>query len=225
MSASQNTRIVHCEDALAWLEAQPVQQGCSFITSMPDVSEFPKLTLEEWKSWFTAAAALVLSRCPDDGVAIFYQTDIKVDGAWVDKSFLVQKAAEQTGHALLWHKMVCRSNPGLTTYGRPGYSHLLCFSKIVRIDLARCCTDVLPQAGDTTWKRGMGTEACLHACRFVLENTATRTIVAPFCGHGTVLAVANQLGLGGIGIERSPKRARKARAVTFEGNQLQCHPH
>jgi hypothetical protein len=35
-----------------------------------------------WKDWFTSAAAAVLSRCPDDGVAIFFQTDIKV-GMWI----------------------------------------------------------------------------------------------------------------------------------------------
>jgi hypothetical protein len=30
-----------------------------------------------------AAAGLVLSRCPDDGVAIFFQTDIKVRTLWL----------------------------------------------------------------------------------------------------------------------------------------------
>jgi hypothetical protein len=55
-----------------------VLEGCSFITSMPDVSELFPMSLSEWRGWFTAAAALVLGRCPDDGVAIFFQTDIKV---------------------------------------------------------------------------------------------------------------------------------------------------
>jgi hypothetical protein len=45
---------------------------------MPDVSELFPMSLPDWREWFTAAAALVLSRCPDDGVAIFFQTDIKV---------------------------------------------------------------------------------------------------------------------------------------------------
>lgn len=59
----------------------------------------------------------------------------------------------------------------------------------------------------------MGVEACLTACRFVLENTSTRTLVNPFCGHGTVLAVANHLGLDAVGVELSRKRAKKARAL------------
>lgn len=210
MSSTDN-RIVHCEDALAWLERQPVLSGCSLIASMPDISEFPGLSLEQWQSWFVTTAKLILSRTPDDGVAVFYQTDIKVEGTWVDKGYLVQKAAEQFGHALLWHKIVCRRLPGTVTFGRPGYSHLLCFSRGVRADLSRSLVDVLPDAGPSTWTRGMGIEACRLACKFILENTATRTIVNPFCGHGTVLAVANEMGLAAVGVELSAKRARKAR--------------
>jgi len=209
----QGKRTVHCADALAWLEAQGVLAGCSLITSMPDVSEFPSLSLDGWKDWFVRTAALVLSRCPEDGVTLFYQTDIKKDGTWVDKGYLCLKAAEALGHELLWHKVVCRSPPGTITFGRPAYSHLLCFSRGLRADLSKSTADVLPQAGEVTWTRGMGVQACLVACRYVLENTPTRTIVDPFCGHGSVLAVANWLGLDAIGVELSHKRARKARAL------------
>ena len=190
------------------------------ITSMPDYSEFssqdPAMSLEDWKSWFTRAASLVLSRCSDEGVTIFFQTDIKKDGTWVDKGYLCQKAAEELGHSLLWNKVVCRTAPGSVTYGRPSYSHMLCFSKNVRADVALSTMDVLPRAGETTWTRGMGLEACLAACRFVLESTATRTVVDPFCGHGTLLAVANSLGMDAIGVELGRKRANKARALTMD---------
>jgi hypothetical protein len=70
---------------------------------------------------------------------------------------------------------------------------------------------VLPDAGEVTWTRGMGVQACLLACRFILEHTPTRTVVDPFCGHGTALAVANALGLDAVGVELSRKRAKKAR--------------
>jgi len=77
--------------------------------------------------------------------------------------------------------------------------------------------DVLPLAGPVTWTRGMGLEACRMACKFVTDNTATRTIVDPFCGHGTVLAVANEMGLNAIGVELSRKRAKMAERLTVEG--------
>lgn len=183
---------------------------------MPDISEFPLFTLADWKTWFTQTAALVLSRCPDNGMTIFYQSDIKVDGAWVDKGYLCQKAAEEQGHELIAHKIICRVPAGTQTYGRPAYSHLLCFSKGIRIETKKSTMDVLPLAGPVTWTRGMGLEACRMACKLVTDNTATRTIVDPFCGHGTVLAVANEMGLKAIGVELSRKRAKIADLLTVE---------
>jgi hypothetical protein len=57
---------------------------------------------------------------------------VQVDGAWIDKGYLVQKAAEQTGHSLQWHKLVCRVPPGVATFGKPSYHHMLCFSKVTQ---------------------------------------------------------------------------------------------
>ena len=212
------SRIVHHEDALAWLARSGPISGASFIASLPDWSEFGTLPLKDWKDWFVRAARLTLESCPDDGVVIFYQTDIKVDGFWVDKGLLCQLAALQTGHELLWHKIVCKVAPGHSTYARPGYSRMLCFSKGIRIDPSRSTPDVIPLTGDTTWARGMGVEACKVACRFVLENTESRTIVDPFCGHGSVLAVANSLGLDAVGVELGGNRADKARRIRLGGD-------
>jgi len=217
---SSPQRTIHHADAIEWLKAQPVLEGASFVTSMPDFSEFNKLTLDEWKAWFTDTAALVLSRCPDDGVVIFYQRDGKRNGTWIDKGYLVQKASERTGHAQLWHKIVCRARAGSSTFGQPGFSHLLCFSKGVRPEIATSTPDVLPLAGEQTWTRGMGLLACEAACRFILEQTTTRTVVDPFCGHGTVLAVANELGLDAIGVEKGRKRAEKAQALQVKNGVI-----
>ncbi len=210
-------RTVHCQDAIGWLMAQPPLTGCSFITSLPDVSELAGHSVATWREWFVSAAQLVLARCPPEGVAIFFQTDIKKGGEWVDKGYLVAKAAEAARARCLWHKVVCRSAAGTTTWGRPAYSHMLCFSPGLSLELSRATPDVLPDAGETTWTRGMGVKACVAACRFVLDSTSTRTVVDPFCGRGTALAVANGLGLDAIGVELSPKRARQARALSLVG--------
>jgi tRNA/tmRNA/rRNA uracil-C5-methylase (TrmA/RlmC/RlmD family) len=45
-------------------------------------------------------------------------------------------------------------------------------------------------------------------------------VVDPFCGVGTVLAVANTLGLGAIGVERNRKRAEEARALVVRAEEL-----
>ena len=181
---------------------------------MPDISEFPSFSLEKWKEWFYSTAKLVMSRTPEDGVTIFYQSDIKVDGVWVDKAYICQKAAEELGHALLWHKIICRVKPGQSTFGRPAYSHVICFSKKLRLnDLSKSSADVIPVIGEKTWERGMGFEACTLIGKFIAEQTNGHTIVHPFCGQGGMLAVANEMGLKAIGIERSPKRAEMAKVL------------
>lgn len=214
-TSTQARREVHQGDALAWLRARESVPGASFVTSLPDFSEFPSLSLDEWKAWFVEAAGLVLSRCVHEGVVIFYQRDSKKDGTWVDKGYLCQKAAERTGHALLWHKVVCRAPAGQITFGRPAYSHLLCLSKGVRLPLEVATPDVIPSAGKVTWTRGMGVAACRAAVSFVRDRTGTRTIVDPFCGHGSVLAVANALGLDAVGVELGRKRAERARELSY----------
>jgi hypothetical protein len=206
-------RHVDCADVIEWLRGRETVEGASIVASMPDFSEFPQLTLEEWKTWFTETAKLVLSRTADDGVALFFQSDIKRDGIWVDKGYLVAKAAEATGHALLFHKVLCRAPPGQTTFGKPAYSHLLAFSRTVRPPVDESTADVIPDLGEKTWARGMGLIACRVACEFIRRSTRTRTVVSLFSGEGSVLAVANHLGLDAIGVERSPKRAERSRLL------------
>ncbi|MBC7427761.1 MAG: SAM-dependent methyltransferase [Bacteriovorax sp.] len=211
---SSSGREVFCADALVWLESQSKESlaGSSLVASMPDISEFTNFSLAQWKEWFTNTAALIMSRTPDDGVVVFYQSDIKYEGEWVDKAYLVQKAAEQEGLALLWHKIVCRVDPGVATFGKPAYSHIICFSKNIRLhDMSRSTTDVIPELGEKTWVRGMGLENCLMIANFIATQTKSTTVVQPFCGEGSLLAAAAKKGLHGIGIERSPKRAEKAR--------------
>ena len=210
------SRSVYCEDAITWLQNSSVLPSASLVASLPDLSEFPKYSLEQWKQWFTSTAALILSKVPETGVAIFYQSDVKLDGLWIDKGYLVQKAAEQEGAELLWHKVVCRAQPGQATFGRTGYSHLLCFSKELRLELDASTADVLPEMGEKTWERGMGLNACWAIGNFIKEQTTCTTIVNPFCGHGSMLAVANALGLSAIGIERSAKRAEIARRISVD---------
>ena len=204
------SRRVLCEDAVPWLDAQGTLPGTSVVTSLPDVSELSPLTLETWRVWFVETARKVLRLPPPEGLSLFFQTDVKRDGAWVDKGYLVMKAAEAEGVPLLWHKIICRAPPGLTTFGRPAYAHLLCFSRGQKADPARSTPDVVPQAGAMTWARAMPLEACILACRSILEQTPTRCVVDPFCGVGTALAVANALGLDALGVEKSRKRAERA---------------
>lgn len=206
-------RTIHEGDALVWLAAQGELAGCSLVTSLPDVSELA-MGLAAWRAWFIAAAEAVLRACPADGAVIFYQTDIKHAGVWVDKGHLVQVAADNCGALLWWHKIACRKPAGTITFGRPAYAHLLCFGRepLREPDGAADVFDT----GAMTWSRAMGVQACVVACEFIRRRTPSRVVVDPFCGRGTVLAVANALGLGAVGVELSPRRCRSARNLQID---------
>jgi hypothetical protein len=212
-------REVHCADAIPWMRERGVMAGASAVTSLPDVSEVG-LALPVWREWFLGAVRLVIEAVPDQSAAIFFQSDIKRDGRWIDKGAMVTRAAEDAGASLLFHKIVCRRPPGMLTAGRPGFTHLIAVSR------AMTCPDVLPipdvivDAGPQKWVRAMGVRAAAHAVRFAQEQAGAKTIFDPFCGVGTVLAVANAFGLDALGVEKARKRAEQARELSVAASEL-----
>ena len=208
-------REVSCGDGVAFLRGGGLPADHAVVTSLPDASELPALGFEGWRDWFVEASALACAAVADEAVAIFFQTDVKRDGRWVDKAHLVLSGADRAGSHLLWHKVVCRAPPGITTFGRPAFAHLLCLSRGLRLPPGRSSPDVLPRLGEMTWARAMGREACEAVARFLLADTGCRTVVDPFCGVGTMLAVANGHGLDAFGVELSPKRAERARRLVL----------
>ncbi len=209
------SRVVHCQDAIAWLAHNPLTEGDAIFTSLPDASEQKRLAFDAWQAWFGAAAESVVRALPARSAAIFYQTDVKQDGAWVDKSFLVQRGAYAAGARLLWHKIVCRAPAGVATRMRPSYAHLLCFSRDLAEDPMQSGPDVLPELGAMTWARAMGLAAADFAVQWLKDRANARCIVDPFCGIGTALAVANRMGLDAVGVELAQGRAQKARDLVL----------
>jgi hypothetical protein len=206
---------VICGDGLAWLARGRLDPSHAIVTSLPDHSELPRLGVEGWREWFVDTAARCCAAVDGRAVTVFYQTDVKHEGCWIDKAHLVHTGADRAGARLLWHKVVCRAPAGVTTFGRPAYAHLLCFSRELRLEPGQSSPDVLPRLGEMTWARAMGREACDAVARFLVAQTGCRTVADPFCGVGTMLAVANAHGLDAVGVELSPKRAEKARRLTL----------
>lgn len=210
-------RTVHVGDGLAWLRTQTLEPTEAIVTSLPDVSEVG-MSLAQWRTWFVDAATLVCQRVHPLSVAIFFQTDIKVDGAWIDKAYLVQRGAEAASSVLRFHKIVCRAPVGTVTFGRPAFAHLLCFSHGLAVPASAASADVLPSLGHMPWARAMGTSACVAAATFLRKHTSCTTVIDPFCGHGTMLAVAGAHGFAAVGVELSAKRAKKALALQLNAS-------
>ncbi len=204
-------RVVHQADGVAFLR-DPLPADHAIITSLPDHSEVPALGVPAWKHWFVDTVALACRAISDDSVAIFYQTDVKHEGRWIDKGHLVHLGADAAGSHLLWHKITCRVAPDTTTFGRPAYAHMLCVSRERTLLPGASTPDVIGSLGEMTWSRATPTKACEAAVRFV-ASLGIRVVVDPFCGVGTVLAIANAHGLDAIGVELTRRRAAKARKL------------
>src|SRR5207302_9988558 len=82
------TRLVHHADALDWLRATGRLPDASVVTSLPDVSEL-RVALDTWRRWFLTAATAAMQAVSDDGVAVFFQSDVRRAGVWIDKGALV----------------------------------------------------------------------------------------------------------------------------------------
>ena len=222
MSASTDRspqREVHCADAIPWMQARGRMAGACAVTSLPDVSEVG-LALPAWRVWFLAAVQLVVAAVPDDSAAIFFQSDIKRDGCWIDKGALVMSAAEAAGARVLFHKLICRRPPGTLTLGRPGYTHLIAVSRTLRCPDVLPIPDIITDAGRQPWVRAMGVRAAAHAVRFARDQAGAKIIFDPFCGVGTVLAVANRLGLDALGVEKAKKRCEQSRQLVVTPGEV-----
>ena len=222
MSASTDRspqREVHCADAISWMQARGRMAGACAVTSLPDVSEVG-LALPAWREWFLAAVQLVVAAVPDDSAAIFFQSDIKRDGCWIDKGALVMSAAEAAGARVLFHKLICRRPPGTLTLGRPGYTHLIAVSRTLRCPDVLPIPDIITDAGRQPWVRAMGVRAAAHAVRFARDQAGAKIIFDPFCGVGTVLAVANRLGLDALGVEKAKKRCEQSRQLVVTPGEV-----
>ncbi len=200
-------------EALAWMATHSPPPNAAIVTSLPDVIEVP-LALDDWRDWFIAAVRTVIEWLPKESVAIFYQSDIRHEGHWVDKGYLVMRGAEACGAHVLWHTIVCRKPAGTLSQGRATYSHMIAVSRSPRAP-RKPRADVLPDAGAMTWTRAMGVNAARAACAYLKEETDTKVVIDPFCGHGTVLAAANELELSAIGVDLSKSRCERARKLTL----------
>eukprot|EP00927_Polykrikos_kofoidii_P053689 TRINITY_DN48254_c0_g1_i1.p1 TRINITY_DN48254_c0_g1~~TRINITY_DN48254_c0_g1_i1.p1 ORF type:complete len:385 (-),score=51.66 TRINITY_DN48254_c0_g1_i1:37-1161(-) len=234
-------REVVCSDAIQWLKTPGVvHRGALVFTSLPDVSEVREFapTVEAWEAWFVDAVKHVLLALPPGGLAVFYQTDIRIPGrGQVSKSFAVLRAAAELGSgataSLRWHKIVHFENVDKAAQNSATvkYTHLMCFcrddgetsqAKEFVDDTVGEFGGLIPDIvgrGQKPW--GIKNAArCMGAgVVYTVLNAAIKrlpqvdTVIDPFCGAGTVLAVSNALGLHAIGVDISPRRVKQAKSL------------
>ena len=198
-------RQVLCQDAFVWLSKH--ENLDSIVTSMPEMEEV-HLHLKEYEVFFRNAAKACLESTKEDGYCIFLQTDRKYHG-WIDKGYWITQEAYALGFHMVWKKIAITKEAGKADLFRPTYSHMLCFTKNGKV--GKLFPDVI-YSGDKTYTHAFGVDA-VTLCIDYLRAQGIRTVVDPFCGSGTTLAIANKLGLDAIGIDVSKEACAMARKL------------
>lgn len=187
-----------CSDALPWLEEN--HNVGSIVTSLPDAEEIG-VGIPEWALWFRRAAALCMMSASPDAVAVFYQTDRKCAGELHSKAALLFRAAEDAGVHAIWHKIILRRKPGATDIHRPGFTHMVAFTKGAKPGAAT--PDVI-ERGTMAYPNAMGVNAAKVALASAMR--CGLRVVDPFCGRGTVPKIADAMGMDAVGIDIDPQQ-------------------
>ena len=201
-------REIFCQDAIPWLEKQSKLD--SIVTSIPEMDELD-MSFAEYIPFFRHAAELCLKAVKDKGYCIFLQTDRKYKG-WVDKSYLISDEANKLGMRMIWHKIALRTEVGKADLYRPTYSHMLCYSKDGPIGIP--VADVVYR-GEVTYPNAFGLDAVKLVLEFLKKHKIKR-VVDPFVGSGTVVAVANAMGMKAIGVDIDKQQCKKAEKLKLE---------
>ena len=141
---------------------------------------------------------------------------------YIDKSHLLATAAKKANCVLMWKKITLNSVLEKRSYHRPTYSDLICFGKgEPEADDSKYTAppkynaedfgvpDVITR-GEMLWAKGVGIDAAILGINFLKYIGKSSLIIDPFCGVGTILAVANYYGMDSFGVELSPKRSKQS---------------
>lgn len=192
-------KTVICADSFEWLPANR-NQG-SVVTSLPDASEIGIEDLDEYEKWVRRAATECFLSASEGCPVIFVQTDRRKGGRQFSKSNLLQNVAKENGWVLVWHKIELSQEIGKANLYRPTFRHMLCFGN-GKVTAGQATPDVIP-VSRRLCPMAFGFEAGKVAVEFCMRYA--KRICDPFCGHGTVLHVAESLGADSVGVDIDQK--------------------
>jgi hypothetical protein len=196
------SKTIVCADALDFLAENRVG---AIVTSPPDADEI-EASPEDWEAWFAGA----LGACfrASLGPVVVYVTDRKGGGRLFSKAAMVHAAAAAAGVAPAWHKIALRRDVEATDLFRPTFSHLIAFGGPPGV-----ATPDVFRRGAVLYPNGTGIVATRVAIEWAGGLSSDRVVLDPFCGRGTIPAVAEALGFDAIGVDLDPDQCDRARAL------------
>lgn len=200
-----------CGDSLGYLVHK--KDVGAIVTSLPDAVEMG-MDFEEWVQWFHLASMRCMCAANSDAPSIFFQTDRKVHGTLASKAEILLRAARDVNVKLLWHKIVLRREPGKLDIFRPTYSHLMAFS---RTGTSGTPTPDVMERGRMVYPNAFGLTPAKLSIDFARKTT--NRLLDPFCGRGTIPALAEAMGMKAVGIDIDPSQVEHARRMKFRASE------
>jgi len=205
-----------CNDSIEWFTKMPVGSVPNVLTGLPDMNEIGSKSIDEYLSFFRNMCELIFTRLQKNGYAIFIQTDRKIDGQVIDKSYHLTDVALKYGLKLVWHKIVLQRDVGKIDLHRPTYSHVLCYTYIGKPGSA--FEDVFP-VGEKLYENATPKNACFRCAEYIKivsksyknkskdekgNDICPYDVVDPFVGRGTagMACIHNNLTFLGIDIDQ-----------------------
>lgn len=183
-----------------------VDQLSSVFTSIPDMEEINQKKPDDYINWFKNRALDIMQKTDPNGYCIFYQTDRKKKGGLISKSSLLLQVASTLDLKVIYHKICTTTKPGKTNFFRPGYTHLICFSK--KGTSGRATPDVFP-SGKKIYKNATGFGACIEAFSF-LQKKRINLVYDLFCGAGSIAFIGKKyFDMEVISVDIDPDQCRK----------------
>jgi len=189
-------KTIICADSFEWMPANR-NQG-SILTSLPDASEIGMDDLAEYDKWVRRAAAEIFATASEGCPVIFIQTDRRKDGRQFSKANLLMNIAAENGWFLLWQKIELTADVGKSNLYRPTFRNMICFGRGKKMTAGQATADVVAKS-PRLYDMAFGFEAA-RACLEFCKKRSNR-VCDPFCGYGTTLHVAEELGMDSVGVD------------------------
>jgi hypothetical protein len=183
-------------DSIKYLENKKDHSLPTIITGIPDMDEVNK-GVDEYIEWFENVCDIIFRKVKKTEYCIFIQTDRKVNGKWIDKSYHIQKIAEKNRIPLLWHKIILYRPVNSIHLQRPTYGHMLCFS--YECGPGKQFADVI-EGNEKLYKNGTSIQPLNNVMNFCNEK-GVKVIIDPFAGYGTISVMAKKYNISSLAID------------------------
>ena len=162
----------------------------------------------DWIHWLKMSCLAIAGMMDEKSIVFFYQTNRKFEGSIIDKKNIITNEFLAMGFNLIHSKIVLKQEPETINLFRPTFTNFFSFSK--SLGPGKPSPDVI-RCGEMIYKNAMGYNACRFAVEYVKEKKVSDTILDPFCGRGSVLKIANDLGMKSMGIDIDIKQVEHAK--------------